>query len=91
MPSRSIKLNDAAKYLSELHLADVTWHKFKTVFRHSFRYIHTDQYHFMKLQTAGQRRNETPQEFAERCRVLSQKIICKVDDLLTQRIHCENA
>ena len=90
-----LKLTDAAKQFyngcSELHLADVTWHKFKSVFRHRFRDVHTDQYHFTKLQTARQGRNETPREFADRCRALSQKIICKVDDPLAQRIHCENA
>ena len=51
-----LKLTDAAKQFyngcSELHLADVTWHKFKRVFRQRFRDIQTDQYHFMKLQTA---------------------------------------
>ena len=45
----------------------------------------------MKLQTARQGRDETPQEFADRCRTLSQKIICIVDDPLAQRIHCETA
>jgi hypothetical protein len=37
-----------------------------------------------------QGRNETPQEFADRCRSLSQKIICKVDGPLAQGIHREN-
>ena len=45
----------------------------------------------MKLQTARQGTNETPQEFEDRCRAVSQKIICKVDDPLAQCIHCENA
>jgi hypothetical protein len=31
----------------------------------------------MKLQTARQGRNETPQEFADRCRGLAQKIYGK--------------
>jgi hypothetical protein len=90
-----LKLTDAAKEFyngcTELHLAFVTWQKFKSAFRHRFRDVHTDQYHFTKLQTARQGRNETPQEFADRCRALSQKIICKVNDPLAQSIHYENA
>jgi hypothetical protein len=45
----------------------------------------------MNLQTARQGRNETPPEFADRCRALSQKIIGKVDDALAQAIHNQNA
>ena len=45
----------------------------------------------MRLQTARQARNESPQEFADRCRTLSQKIVWKVDDPVVQRIHNENA
>jgi hypothetical protein len=45
----------------------------------------------MKLQTARQARNENPQEFADRCRALSQKIICKVVDHVSQRVDNENA
>jgi hypothetical protein len=45
----------------------------------------------MRLQTARQGRNESPQQFADRCRALSQKIVCKVDDPLVQRVHYENA
>jgi hypothetical protein len=44
----------------------------------------------MKLQTARQGKNESPQEFADRCRVLAQKITCKVDDPAAQRVHQEN-
>ena len=75
----------------ELHSPGVTWQKFKDAFRQRFRDTHTDQYHFMRLQTARQGRNESPQEFADRCRALSQKIACKVDDPVVQRIHNENA
>ena len=45
----------------------------------------------MKLQTARQGKNESPQEFADRCRVLAQKITCKVDDPRAQQVHRENA
>jgi hypothetical protein len=45
----------------------------------------------MKLKTAIQGRNETPQEIADRCRAVSQKIICKVADPLALHIHYKNA
>jgi len=44
----------------------------------------------MQLQTARQRRNEGPQEFADRCRALAQKIVCKLDDPQVQRVHEKN-
>ena len=44
----------------------------------------------MMLQTARKGRNGTPQEFADRCRALPQKIVCKVDDQEVQSIHNEN-
>jgi hypothetical protein len=34
------------------------------MFRHRFRDVHTDQYHFMRLQTARQAKNEGLHEFA---------------------------
>jgi len=45
----------------------------------------------MQLQTARQRRNKGPQEFADRCRALAQKLVCKVDDPQVQRVHQEKA
>jgi hypothetical protein len=45
----------------------------------------------MNLQTARQNKNESPQEFADRCRALAQKIVCKVNDPLAQRVHQQNA
>jgi hypothetical protein len=90
-----LKLTDAARQFYDgcldLHSADTTWSKFKSTFRHRIRDVHTDQYHFMNLQTARQGRNETLQEFADRCRALSQKIVCKVEDPLAQAIHYQNA
>ena len=53
--------------------------------------MHTDQYHFMKLQTARQAKNEGPQEFADRCRALAQKVMCKDSDPVAQGIHRKNA
>jgi hypothetical protein len=66
-----LRLNDVAKqfcdgYL-ELHATGVTCQKFEEMFRHMFRDTHTDQYHFMRLQTARHPRNESTQEFAVGC------------------------
>ena len=74
----------------ELHSENVTWETFKEVFRKRYKYVHTDQFHFMKLQTARQGKNEDSQPFADRCRALSQKIMCGVNDPLAQRMHNEN-
>jgi len=64
---------------------------FKNVFSQKFKDTHTDQHHFMQLQTARQKKNESPQQFADRCRALSQKIMGKTSDPVAQRIHRENA
>jgi len=40
---------------------------------------------------ARQGRNESPQEFADRCRTLAQRITCQSDDPVAQRVHRENA
>jgi hypothetical protein len=65
----------------ELHGENATWEDFKIAFR--------KRYNFMKLQTARQGKDESPQEFADRCRGLAQKIIVKTDDPVAQRIHRE--
>jgi hypothetical protein len=40
---------------SELHTIDATWNKFKRAFRQRFRDARTNQFHFLRLQTARQR------------------------------------
>ena len=75
----------------ELHEEGLTWQKFKEAFRKRYKDVHTDHFHFMKLQTARQAKNEDPLQFADRCRGLAQKIIRKVDDPVVQRVHNENA
>jgi hypothetical protein len=76
---------------TELDAQDVTWEKFKSLFRERFRNNHTDQYHFTRLQTARQFRNEGPQEYADRCRALAQKVMGRSNNPMAQRIHRENA
>jgi len=69
----------------------VTWDKFKAAFYQRLRDAHSDQFHFMELQTARQSKGESPREFADRCRAVANKVMCKVDDPAAQRIHRENA
>lgn len=87
----ALKLTDSAKLFYQgctaLHEKDATWQSFKEAFRRRYEDVHTDQYHFTKLQTAKQGKKETPQEFADRCKGLAQKIICKADDPSAQRVH----
>jgi len=75
----------------ELHGENVSWQSFKAIFRERFKDIRTDQFHYMQLQMARQRRNKGSQEFTDRCRALAQKLVCKVDDPQVQRVHQENA
>ena len=91
----TLRLTDGAKQFYngclELHSPEANWQTFKRIFRERYRDTHTDEYHFMKLQTARQGRNETPLEFADRCRSLSQNIVRKLDDPATQMIPIEDA
>ena len=90
----TLRLTDAEKMFyngcTELHEENANWEDFKSAFRRRFRDIHSDQY-FIKLQTARQGRNESPQEFADRYRGLAQKIMGKTDDPVARRVHRENA
>ena len=61
----------------ELHAEGVTWEAFKSAFRNRFKNVRTDQYHFTMLQNARQQKNESPQDFADRCRNLAHKTMYK--------------
>ena len=90
-----LRLADPAKTFYntclELQAPDTTWQTFKNVFKERFKDSHTDQYHFMQLQTAKQQKGESPQTFADRCRMLAQKVMRRDGDAVAQRIHRENA
>jgi len=64
---------------------------FKKEFRRRYRGVHTDHYRFTKLQTARQPRNKIPQQFADRCKGLAQKIKVKSDYPRIQCLNRENA
>jgi len=76
-----LKLAESARtfYFScpELYRETVTWQMFKAIFRDRFKDVRTDHFHYMQLQTARQRRNEGPQEFADRCRAQAQKLVLR--------------
>jgi hypothetical protein len=55
-------------------------------FLHRFRDVRNDQHHFIKLQRARQKPDESPQEFADRCRSLALKTVPKVDN--TELLGC---
>jgi hypothetical protein len=76
---------------TELHTREASWDTFKVAFRKWYKDIHTDQYHYARLQMARQGRNENPQEFADRCRTLAQRITCQSNDPVDQGVHRKNA
>jgi hypothetical protein len=69
----------------ELHESDVTWITFKNAFYKQFKDVQTNQFHFTQLQSAKQRKDESPQEFADRCRSLAYKTVPKVDVAAKQK------
>jgi len=91
----ALKLEGSARVFyqgcTELHSQDASWNTFKEVFRKRYKDVHTDQYDYTRLQMARQGKNESPQEFADRCRTLAQRITCQSDDPVAQRVHRENA
>jgi hypothetical protein len=65
--------------------------RFKEIFAERFKDAKTDQYQFNRLHAARQQKNESPQEFADRCRALAQRVMYKVNDPVAQSIHGANA
>jgi hypothetical protein len=90
-----MRLTDVARIFYngalELHGNDVTWTTFKNAFYQRFRDVSIDQFHFTQLQSAKQRKDESPQEFADRCRNLAYKTVPKVEDPVQQKWHYEQA
>ena len=61
-----LKLTDSAKTFyqefAELHAQDASRETFKSMFRQRYRDVRNDQYHYMRLQTAKQGKNESSQD-----------------------------
>ena len=91
----TLKLTDVARAFYngtlELHDQRITWAAYKTVFQNRFRDVHTDQFHFAQLHMARQKKDESLQEFADRCRSLVHKTVPQVDDTVLQKLHYEHA
>ena len=64
---------------------------FIEVRRKRYKDVHTEQYHYAKLQMERDGKNESPPEFADRCRALDQRIRFHSDDPVAQVVHRENA
>jgi hypothetical protein len=79
-----LKLFDTARAFFnahlELHSPDLTWAAFKGAFLTRFKDVRSDQFHYTQLQTARQRRDESPQSFAAGIRGLCQKIVPQAAD-----------
>ena len=76
----ALRLTGSARVFYQSLLSYTKKQAFKNAFKRRYKDTHTDQYHFTKLQTARQGRNESTQEFADRCRSLAQKVMGKSDD-----------
>jgi hypothetical protein len=64
-----------AFYNGTLHLHDqnITGAALKTAFHKRFKDMRTDQYNFTQLQMAKQKKDKSPQEFADRYSGLAQQ------------------
>jgi hypothetical protein len=75
----------------KLHGNDVSWTIFKNAFYQRIRDVSTDQFHFTQMQSAKQRKDESPQEFADRWRNLAYKTVLNVEDPVQQKWHYEQS
>jgi len=86
-----LKITEVAKvfYSSnpELQSTCISWENFKAKFLDRFRDVTSNQYHFMQLQTARKRKDETPPEVWDWCRSPAMKTVPKVEDPLLQKLH----
>jgi hypothetical protein len=89
----TLKLTDLARAFYngtlELHDQRITWTAFKAAFHERFTDERTDQYHYTQLHMARQTKDESPQEFADRCRSLAQKIVPQVNEPVAQNFYYE--
>ena len=69
----------------------MTWGSFKSAFTQRFRDTHSDQFYFLQLQTARQKKKRVSGNSQTDVKDSRKKVMCKVDDPLAQRIHRENA
>ena len=75
----------------EVASEDITFDRLKEIFTERFKIKHLDQFHYSQLQNATQRKSETPEQFADRCRRLCARTVRQVADPEQQRIINEEA
>jgi hypothetical protein len=75
----------------DLRHAGITWQELKTKLLQLFRDVRTDQYHYSALHKARQKKNETPQEFYNRVRILARRTVPCTTEPLYQRAYGEEA
>jgi hypothetical protein len=75
-------LSEVAKafYASSVDLqrADVTWEAFKAKFLHRFQDVRPEQFHYVRLHMARQRKDESLQDFVDRVCAVALKTVPKV-------------
>ena len=73
----TLKLTDVVRAFYngtlELYYQKIAWAVYKTAFQNRFREVRTEQFHFSQLQMSRQKKDESPQQFAVRCRSLERK------------------
>jgi hypothetical protein len=73
----------------ELRANYITWENFKQRNLLRFRDVRNDQHHFIILETARQKPDESPQEFVDRCRSFVLKTVPNVDNSELQKLHLQ--
>lgn len=90
-----LRLTDSARefYRATPELRDpkITWAEVKELFAKRFRDVRTDQFHFAQLHQVKQRKNESPSNFLDRCKILARRTVPSVADATMQRAHNEQA
>lgn len=91
----SLKLRGpAALYYNscpQLQKPDLKYETLTQQFIERFKLKQLDQYHYTALQSAQQRRDETPEAFADRCRILCAKTVRQVTNPVEQKVIDEEA
>jgi hypothetical protein len=82
---------DFYRATTELRDPNVTWASFKRLFTDRFRDARTDQFHFTQLQQVRQRKDESPSDFLDRCKILARRTVPIVADVSMQRAFNEQA
>jgi hypothetical protein len=64
-------VRDFYRATPELRNPTISWQNFKAHFLNRFRDVRNAQYHYTQLHQARQRKNESPSEFLDKCKILA--------------------